>query len=115
MHGPKLQPLRIPEGWEVEINQLYALDPTKDEVERPVGCFSGSCLLKLSLKSKGAQRKALYGLDVDWHPEGEWDTGGYRVVAYIGDDWWDQVCEFKTKERRAAVEKIEALLHQLHT
>lgn len=108
-----LQPLRIPEGWEVRYNQFYEIDPT----EHTMNYFDSPTLL--SLGHPGANLH----LDMSWKPEydpnGQFELYAYPMIEVFdevtkrphSETQWDQpLLEFYTKERKTLVQKIERYL-----
>lgn len=106
MDQPKLQPLRIPVGWKVEWNTFVELDASQELVEKVDGWFSGGTLLLLTRKNRGVK----YSLDMSWLPEWEWETGGFHICAYKGEQMDVLMCEFRSKDRLAVVREIEKML-----
>ncbi|MFB6887993.1 hypothetical protein ACFCX4_01585 [Kitasatospora sp. NPDC056327] len=67
----RLQPLRMAPGWSIDMNSLYAVDPSPETVE----WFYGSVLVSGHLSHDGLC------FDVRWEPEG--DPGGRYEVDFL--------------------------------
>ncbi|NEC02717.1 hypothetical protein [Streptomyces anulatus] len=63
-----LQPLRVAPGWRIDINSLYAVDPSPETIE----WFYGSALVSGHRVHDGLC------FDTRWEPEGD-PEGAYRV------------------------------------
>lgn len=102
----KLQPLRIPSGWEVSYNTLIELDPSTLSVEdeEKWGKFTED-LLQIT-----HSRYHLL-LDVGWYPEGD-PEGCYGLELIKDFDWGNPLVDFETKQKDELVKKIELLLWQ---
>ena len=114
----RLQPLRIPAGWQVSWNTLFELEPTEENVRR--GFFGGS-----SLFSAINEQSRLW-VDIEWRPEDD-PAGEYRLkVEYApwgrskgGRRRKDEpldfrnarvVYEYQTRARAELVRELEAAL-----
>ncbi|WP_370477066.1 hypothetical protein [Tamlana flava] len=111
-----LQPLRVPEGWQIKYNQLYEVDPVAGNEQY----FDSPTLLHL----KHHDLKRL--IDVSWKPERDLD-GSYEllVLNFIEDfnehtnemdnsvDWCQPYATYSFKTRKELVETLEQLLVQL--
>jgi hypothetical protein len=101
-----LQPLRIPSGWLVAYNNgLFEIDP-RPEI---VSAEDRSWLFKEDMLQITHQR-ANRLLDIGWYPEGDLETGKYRLVVYEGDFRSRLLHEFTTRDRADLVAEIERLL-----
>ena len=100
----KLQPLRIPSGWTVEINILYEVDP---EEQYMFPYFSGSTMFYAEKK------KHKVAVDVTWRPEEEVDGEYWVTKISLLDDgkWGDEEELFSTRDRQELVTKLERFLH----
>lgn len=67
----RLQPLRVASGWTIDINGLYAVDPSPETID----WFYGSVLVG------GHDRFTPWCFDARWEPEG--DPGGRYVVDFL--------------------------------
>lgn len=114
MEEIELQPLRITSGWEVEWNQFYEVDPSKETMHY----LDSSSLLHLN--NEHARR----AINLEWRPEN--DVNGHfilcvinlikeidkkGVITYTGD-WENLHHEFISKNRLDIVKEIERLLVQ---
>jgi hypothetical protein len=102
----ELQELKIPAGWFVSYNQFYNLSPSKDTVESIDTVFTEDIL---QLKNKDRNRL----LDLGWYPEGEFNTGNYRLVVYEKDFHGTLLHELKTKDKQKVVSEINRLLRDI--
>ncbi|WP_051507254.1 hypothetical protein [Saccharibacillus sacchari] len=102
-----LQPLRIPSGWRVEVNELREIDPSPETMD----WFYGSILLSVLHRHLG------YELYVRWEPEGD-PSGCYVLQRYRlkfekkGNGVLEAhfVDEQQFEERRLLVEQLEAYM-----
>lgn len=113
MEEPKLQPLRITAGWNVEWNLFYEVDPC----EETLIYLDSSSLLHLN------NYQLMRAINVDFRPEN--DGNGYfylrvinltavenpktKKINYEGD-WENLYFEFSSKNRLVIVKEIERLL-----
>lgn len=79
MSEPKLQPLRILAGWQVNWHTLMELDPTPENFQAHAACFSGSSLF---LATNEVRRS---NVDVEWRPE--YDPNGRYVLTVQYVPW----------------------------
>lgn len=99
----QLQALVIPAGWCVTYNKFFAVDATKESVEK-VPTFLTDDLLQLVHKEKNRL------IDVGWYPEFDWEEGRFIVTLYEGDCTGKVLYALETKERQSVVESIETLM-----
>ncbi len=100
-----LQPLRIPEGWRVQYNDLYEINPDSNITpEDDETWFFKEDLLQIM----HPRLKRL--LDVGWYPTGNLIDGSYMLVIYEGDFNGRLLHQFRTKSRLDLVAEIERLL-----
>ena len=113
MEEPRLQPLRISSGWNVEWNLFYEIDLSEETMHY----LDSSSLLHIS------NHNLLKAIDLDFRPEN--DVNGFfylreinltkkinettKAVEYDGD-WENLSFEFKSKNRLEVVQEIEKLL-----
>jgi hypothetical protein len=101
----RLQPLRVPSGWNVEYNDgFYEIDPIPELVSEDDRGFFKEDLLQM----KHPQFNRL--LDVGWYPERNLADGHYRLVVYEGDFRGRLMHEFRIRDRLTLVAEIERLL-----
>ncbi|CAL8895592.1 hypothetical protein MHH54_09175 [Bacillus sp. FSL K6-4563] len=103
----KLQPLRIPSGWEISYNSLTELDPAllnKDEHDKWLN-FTEDLL-----QIKNSKKNIL--LDVGWYPEAD-PEGVYGLDVVEDFNWENPVTSFETNQKGELIEKVEFLLWQL--
>lgn len=109
-----LQPLRIPQGWEVRYNQFYEIDPGPEHMHY----FDSPTLLTLHHSSANLL------LDMSWRPEhdpqGQFQLRAYPCIQVVDshtkiagtETFWDEtLLEFFTKDRKVLVEKVEWYLN----
>lgn len=112
-----LQPLRIPPGWRIDINNLYELEPTEENID----WFGGSS----QFSAVNEQRR--FWIDIEWRPEfdpkGEFcmtvlyapwertERGRRRndVPLHFGPDA-EEVHRFVTRSQRELVGELQAWL-----
>ncbi|MBL8797130.1 MAG: hypothetical protein JNM56_24730 [Planctomycetia bacterium] len=101
-----LQPLRIPTGWLVEYNNgLHEIDPLPELLPGDERYF----LFKQDmLQLHHARHNRL--LDVGWYPDGDLETGRYKLVVHEGDFRGPLLHEFQTRDRLTLVAEIERIL-----
>lgn len=108
-----LQPLRIPEGWEISYNQFYEIDPVPEQMHY----FDSPSLLMMY------HQRANLLLDMFWKPEsdpeGEFQLWVYPCLQQLNPKthtletktlWEEPLFQFHTRERGVLVEKIERYL-----
>ncbi|GGO04339.1 hypothetical protein [Saccharibacillus kuerlensis] len=104
---PKLQSLRIPAGWKVDVNTLYELEPSLQTID----WFSGSILFS------AVQRKLGYEVYVRWEPQSD-PAGVFFLQRYLlkyeeqGDSVLEGyfVDEQRIGDRQRLVERLEAYM-----
>ncbi|NGZ74256.1 hypothetical protein [Saccharibacillus alkalitolerans] len=69
---PRLQPLRVPSGWKIDVNALYELDPSPETLD----WFYGSILFSAIHRHLGHE------LYVRWEPEGD-PSGSFLLQRYL--------------------------------
>lgn len=92
---PKLQPLRIPAGWEVVLNKFSEIDiedwPEDDEI------WSDFTEDITYLRRKS--RKYNIGIDLGWYPDTD-PQGAFHVKVILDENWEKPVREYVTRERK---------------
>jgi hypothetical protein len=96
---PALQPLRIPGGWVVELNDFREADASAQSV-------AAGWLREDLLQLKHARAEIL--IDVGWY--GDFGSGQFAIYVMEGDFDGTRVHEFRSRERRAVVAELERLL-----
>jgi hypothetical protein len=102
----RLQPLRIPSGWQVTHNDgLWEVDPDEERVadEDRLWIFKEDLLQMVHPQSHRL-------LDVGWYPEGNLAEGRYRLVIYEGDFRGRLRHQFETRARLLLVVELERLM-----
>ena len=97
--SPPLQPLRIPAGWVVELNDLREADASDQSV-------AAGWLREDLLQLKHAGAGIL--IDVGWY--GDFGSGQFAIYVMEGDFDGRRVHEFRSREQRAVVAELERLL-----
>ncbi len=101
----RLQPLRIPAGWEVVFNKFLEID-IEDWPEDDENWFDFTeDITYLRRKS----RKHNIGIDLGWYPDID-PQGAFHVMVILDENWEKPVREYVTRERKEVVEIIEDLL-----
>ncbi len=115
MEEPKLQPLRIVSGWNVEWNLFYEVDPS----EKTMHYLDSSSLLHLN------NSNFTKAINLEWRPEN--DVNGHFIlrvlnltkevnkkgdINYVGD-WENPHFELLSKNRLEIVNEIERLVLQV--
>ena len=107
---PPLQPLRIPPGWEVIINNFHELDPVFKTGDDMSWHFTQDMLWI-------TQRNGEVGIDLDWLPDGT--STGHFVLRAIRifeeeyppyDPWRRPLKRLESRSRRKVVKAIEEWL-----
>ena len=104
----KLQPIRVPSGWTITINNLFEVEPTKETAE----WFSSSVLLG------GVRRSTGHCFDARVEPEG--DPDGEFIIEFLTIKYDHKglpvknseffLGNFKTKNKEEFIEKIESYM-----
>ena len=116
MEEPKLHPLRIVSGWNIEWNLFYEIDPSIETMTY----FDSSSLLHLN------NYHVMRAINLDWKPEN--DVNGHyhlrvinltevlnpktKKINYNGD-WENLYVDFTSKNRLEIVKEIERLVVQI--
>lgn len=102
---PKLQPLRIPAGWEVILNKFLEFD--KENYDEDNGTWINLTQDITYLKRKN--RQYVVGIDLGWYPDLD-PNGVFHIQVIINENWSEPVLEFITRDRKEVVDIIENLL-----
>lgn len=109
----KLQPLRIPSGWEVTLNKFLEMDiedwPEGSENQRNL--TENMAYLKMNHSIKRNKRRYTIGIDLGWYPEAD-PKGAFHVKVVLDENCEKPVREFVTRERQEVVTIIEDLLER---
>ncbi|PQP01642.1 hypothetical protein C5612_20040 [Pseudomonas frederiksbergensis] len=107
----KLQPIRVPSGWTITINNLFEVELTKENTE----WFSCSVLLGGVRKSTG------HCFDARVEPEG--DPEREFVIVFLTIQYDDKgkplknsevfLGDFKTKNKTEFIDKIESYMLEI--
>jgi len=98
----RLQPLRIPTGWDVTWNTFYEADPIHFNEEDSNFCLNFTeDLLQM--------KRGNIILDLGWYPECKVD-GEYRLVVIQDEEWEKPFFSFETRDKATIIHKIEELL-----
>ncbi|MDB5335266.1 MAG: hypothetical protein JWN70_885 [Planctomycetaceae bacterium] len=104
---PRLQPLRIPSGWNVSFNDgFYNVDPPSDIIDPADPRWSVFKEDMLQLIHPRFDRL----LDVGWYPEGDLANGKYVLRLFEGDFHGRLLRSLETRNRLHLVYEIEYLL-----
>lgn len=113
-HLQILQPLRIPGGWEVGMNNFFMLDPAQytgsddgfwDNFVEDMLWIKRERTFK---KDKQTYTKSIQ-VDLGWYPDG--NMGGEFALYVIQDGDWDcPLAELRTRSQKEIVEAIEGFL-----
>lgn len=111
-----LQPLRVPPGWRIDINNLVELDPTAENIDY----FGGSSMFSATHEPRR------FWIDVEWRPE--FDVNGEFRLTVQYAPWQrtergrrmtnaplhfrdaEHVHTFTTRSRHALVNELHAWL-----
>lgn len=79
---PKLQPLRIPAGWEVILNKFLEFD--KENYDEDNGTWINLTQDITYLKRKN--RQYVVGIDLGWYPDLD-PNGAFHIQVIINENW----------------------------
>lgn len=99
----KLQPLRIPAGWEVILNKFLEFDMEDEDGETWINLTQDITYLKRK------NRQYVVGIDLGWYPDLD-PKGAFHIQVIINENWSDPVLEFITRDRKEVADIIENLL-----
>ncbi len=102
MTESKLQPLRIPPGWSVVLNNFVEVGP--DFSEQDMSGTWWNFKEDLFQVSRGGVM-----LDLGWYPEFQ-SCGAFRLKVVFGDNWDKHDFVFESTVRTEVVAEIERLL-----
>lgn len=98
-----LQPLRIPAGWSVTLNDFGEIAPSTELSEVEQTGFKEDLF-----QAVHHSRKRL--LDLGWYPSGDLQNGAFRVVLCDGDFRGKLLNELRTRDLSVAVATIERFM-----
>lgn len=101
----KLQPLRIPPGWEVVLNRFLEWDVEDWSVKNENWLDLTEDIAYFRRKG----RRHEVGIDLGWYPDMD-PQGAFHVRAMLDERWEKPMKEYVTRERKEAVKIIEDLL-----
>lgn len=105
----RLQPLRIPTGWQVDYNDgLWEIDPSDATISEDERWW----LFKEDMLQLTHPRFNRL-LDVGWYPGGDLAQGQYGLVLYEGDFGGRLLFQLRTRDRLDLVAEIERLLQSV--
>lgn len=112
----RLQPLRIPPGWELVFYKLEALeaDGLKEDDDAWLFHFVEDILYMCSKRSRRKNKRTeeqTVSIDLGWYPEGE-PKGAYTLAAVLNENWEEPLLEFSARSTREVVETMEFWLFQ---
>lgn len=74
----ELQNLKISQGWFINYNQFYDIEPTNESVETALTFFNEDIL-------QFTHERYNRLIDLGWYPEFDWENGAFTLVLYEGD------------------------------
>lgn len=101
----KLQPLRIPSGWEIVFNKFLEIDVEDCLVDDENWLDFTEDITYIKRKNK----KYDVGIDLGWYPDAD-PQGEFHVKVILNEKWENPIIEYITRERGKVVETIEDLL-----
>ena len=101
----KLQPLRIPAGWEIVFNKFMETDIEDYLDNSDIWMDFTEDILYLKRKN----RQYLIGIDLGWYPDMD-PSGAFHIKVIVDENWSEPVREYVTRKRKEAVHIIENLL-----
>ncbi len=101
----KLQPLRIPAGWEVVLNKFLEIDIENCLANNKNWIDFTEDITYLRRKS----RKYKIGIDLGWYPDTD-PQGAFHVKVILDENWEKPIMEYVTRERSEVVKTMEDLL-----
>jgi hypothetical protein len=99
----KLQSLQIPQGWFIDYNQFYDIEPSKINIE-DISTYFNEDILQFTHKKNNKV------IDLGWYPERVWDEGAFTLVIYEGDFHGKLLYKLRTKDKTKVVNEINRLL-----
>jgi membrane carboxypeptidase/penicillin-binding protein len=104
----RLQPLRIPTGWSVVLNNLHDIDPVAiEQVDDERWKHLDEDLLALRHEHFGI------AVDVGWYPAMS-PEGQYRAHVISKDDWEMPLSTLKTRSLHELITWVERQLLEAH-
>lgn len=101
-----IHPLRITEGWKVQYNKFWEIDPKTLESNDDRWFMFTDCLLQLH------HEKASITLDLGWSPDIS-PEGHYLVLIVKDSDWQNPIREFTSNDYKKVIEFIEVSVDQI--
>lgn len=101
----KLQPLRIPAGWEVVLNKFLEIDVE----DCPIGNENWMDFTEDIAYLRRKNKKYNVGIDLGWYPDTD-PNGAFHVKVIIDENWENPIMDYVTRDRKEAVKVIEDLL-----
>ena len=101
----KLQPLRIPAGWEVVLNKFLEIDVE----DCPIGNENWMDFTEDIAYLRRKNKKYNVGIDLGWYPDTD-PNGAFHVKVIIDENWEKPIMDYVTRDRKEAVKVIEDLL-----
>ncbi len=99
----EIQDLKISQGWLVNYNQFYDMEPTKESVES-LDTYFNEDILQFTHERNDRL------IDLGWTPENNWDEGSFNLVLYQGDFNGKLLYQLRTKDRGEVIAEINRIL-----
>lgn len=101
----KLQPLRIPAGWEIVYNKFLETDVEEHTENSDIWIDLTEDILYLKRKNK----QYMIGIDLGWYPDME-PSGAFHIKVIVDENWSDPIRKYTTRKSKKVVDIIEDLL-----
>lgn len=101
----KLQPLRIPTGWEMSYNKFWEIEPNELKEDDDSWMHFTQDILQMKYTFK----KINLIIDLGWYPETEVD-GTFRLELIKNKDWENPIKTFESRSKKQIVEKVEEII-----
>lgn len=107
----KLQPLRIPPGWNFMFNKFQDLEPeTVLEQDDIWSFYFVQDIMYLYSERKRKVNKQFeeqtIGIDLGWYPDSD-PNGNFFLLAVLNGNWETPLLEFSSRNKCEIVEKLE--------
>ncbi|GGI11621.1 hypothetical protein [Gottfriedia solisilvae] len=99
----KLQPLRIPSGWEVTYNTFLEIDPSNIKQDEEWFMIFTESLFQAIYKSRNIL------IDLGWYPEGD-PNGNFGIELIKNYEWEKPLESINSKDKDEIIEKLELLM-----
>lgn len=99
----KLQPLRIPSGWEVTYNTFLEIDPSNIKQDEEWFMIFTESLFQAIHKSRNIL------IDLGWYPEGD-PKGNFGIELIKNYEWEKPLESINSKDKDEIIEKLELLM-----